>query len=95
MRRIMKRLGAVAVILLLLSGCTQQAVQKEQEEQPRTMSMVIASDAPTSIQLAAQEFANRLAYYSDGELEVLLSASHWKPLRCPSFFRMPITCSVG
>ena len=75
MRRIMKRLGAVAVILLLLSGCTQQAVQKEQEEQPRTMSMVIASDAPTSIQLAAQEFANRLAYYSDGELEVLLSAS--------------------
>ena len=75
MRRIMKRLGAVAVIFLLLSGCTQQAVQKEQEEQPRTMSMVIASDAPTSIQLAAQEFANRLAYYSDGELEVLLSAS--------------------
>ncbi len=75
MRRIMKRLGAVAVIFLLLSGCTQQAVQKEQEEQPRTMSMVIASDAPTSIQLAAQEFANRLAYYSDGELEISLSAS--------------------
>ena len=75
MRRIMKRLGAVAVIFLLLSGCTQQAVQKEQEEQPQTMSMVIASDAPTSIQLAAQEFANRLAYYSDGELEISLSAS--------------------
>ena len=75
MHRMIKRLGAVAVIFLLLSGCTQQAVQKEQEEQPRTMSMVIASDAPTSIQLAAQEFANRLAYYSDGELEVLLSAS--------------------
>ena len=48
---------------------------EEQEEQPRTMSMVIASDAPTSIQLAAQEFANRLAYYSDGELEISLSAS--------------------
>ena len=75
MRRIMKRLGAVAVIFLLLSGCTQQAVQKEQEEQPRTMSMVIASDAPTSIQLAAQEFANRLAYYSDGELEISLNTS--------------------
>lgn len=75
MRRIMKRLGAVAAVILLLSGCTQQAVQKEQEEQPRTMSMVIASDAPTSIQLAAQEFANRLAYYSDGELEISLSAS--------------------
>ena len=122
MRRIMKRLGAVAVIFLLLSGCTQQEAQKEQEEQPRTMSMVIASDAPTSIQLAAQEFANRLAYYSDGELEISLSASdqldavltaddtqfafvenerlskpssNWKPLRCPSFFRMPIICSVG
>lgn len=75
MHRMIKRLGAVAAVILLLSGCTQQAVQKEQEEQPRTMSMVIASDAPTSIQLAAQEFANRLAYYSDGELEVLLSAS--------------------
>ena len=75
MRRMIKRLGAVAAVILLLSGCTQQEAQKEQEEQPRTMSMVIASDAPTSIQLAAQEFANRLAYYSDGELEISLSAS--------------------
>ena len=62
MHRMIKRLGAVAAVILLLSGCTQQEAQKEQEEQPRTMSMVIASDAPTSIQLAAQEFANRLAY---------------------------------
>ena len=75
MHRMIKRLGAVAAVILLLSGCTQQEAQKEQEEQPRTMSMVIASDAPTSIQLAAQEFANRLAYYSDGELEISLSAS--------------------
>ena len=35
MHRMIKRLGAVAVIFLLLSGCTQQAVQKEQEEQTR------------------------------------------------------------
>ena len=57
MRRIMKRLGAVAVIFLLLSGCTQQAVQKEQEEQPRTMSMVIASDAPTHIRKPIQLYS--------------------------------------
>ena len=75
MHRMIKRLLAVAAVILILSGCTQQEAQKEQEEQPRTMSMVIASDAPTSIQLAAQEFANRLAYYSDGELEISLSAS--------------------
>lgn len=75
MRRTIKRLGAVAAVILLLSGCTHQEVRKEQTTQPQTMSMVIASDAPQSIQLAAQEFANRLAYYSDGELEVSLSAS--------------------
>lgn len=75
MRRTIKRLGAVAAVILLLSGCTHQEVRKEQTAQPQTMSMVIASDAPQSIQLAAQEFANRLAYYSDGELEVSLSAS--------------------
>lgn len=75
MRRTIKRLGAVAAVILLLSGCTHQEVRKEQTTQPQTMSMVIASDAPQSIQLAAQEFANRLVYYSDGELEVSLSAS--------------------
>lgn len=75
MRRTIKRLGAVVAVILLLSGCTHQEVRKEQTTQPQTMSMVIASDAPQSIQLAAQEFANRLAYYSDGELEVSLSAS--------------------
>ena len=35
MRRMIKRLGAVAAVILLLSGCTQQEAQKEQEEQTR------------------------------------------------------------
>ena len=56
MHRMIKRLGAVAAVILLLSGCTQQEAQKEQEEQPRTMSMVIASDAPTSIQMGNWRF---------------------------------------
>ena len=77
MPRSLKRAALLlaAVSLMLLAGCTPAEHPRHEPQETLTLSMAISTAAPESVKQAAQEFANRLAYYSDGELEVVLSQS--------------------
>lgn len=60
-----------AIGITLLSGCAEEVVpQKEANE--IVMTAAVSIDAPQSLKKAAREFANRTAYYSDGELQISL-----------------------
>ena len=67
--------AVAAAVLCLMSGCSSQSRNHQPGRAGRQMTMVISSDAPESVQKAAEEFANRVAYYSDGELQISLSES--------------------
>ena len=77
MARYLKRAAVLlaAMSLTLFAGCTSSENLRLEPERTVTLSMAISTAAPESVKQAAQEFANRLAYYSDGELEVVLSQS--------------------
>ena len=77
MPRYLKRAAVLlaAMGLTLFAGCTSSENPQREPEKTVTLSMAISTAAPDSVKQAAQEFANRLAYYSDGELEVVLSQS--------------------
>lgn len=65
-----------AAVLCLMSGCSSGHGRNHQPSRAgRQMTMAISSDAPESVRKAAGEFANRVAYYSDGELQISLSES--------------------
>ncbi len=72
-----RRIAALLVLaaLMLLAGCAEDKSLRSEPEQVQTLSMVISTTAPESVKKAAQEFADRLAYYTDGELQVVLSQS--------------------
>ena len=67
--------AVAAAVLCLMSGCSSQQRNQQTGAARRQMSMVISSDVPESVRKAAEEFANRVAYYSDGELQISLSES--------------------
>lgn len=75
--RIGKKISAavLALCLSLLSGCAGTIKQREQGKAPIQMSVLISSDAPQNVKQAAEEFINRVEYYSEGELEIDLSES--------------------
>lgn len=68
-------LAALVCGTLLFSGCTQTDSRQPRQPQLTEMTILISSDAPECIRMAAQEFINRVAYYSDGELQINLSES--------------------
>ena len=77
MARYLKRAAVLlaAMGLTLFAGCASSENPQREPEKTVTLSMALSTAAPDSVKQAAQEFANRLAYYSDGELEVVLSQS--------------------
>ena len=77
MPRYLKRAAVLlaAMGLTLFAGCASSENPQREPEKTVTLSMALSTAAPESVKQAAQEFANRLAYYSDGELEVVLSQS--------------------
>ena len=68
-------LAALVCGTLLLAGCTQTDRRQQPQPQLSEMTVLISSDAPECIRMAAQEFINRAAYYSDGTLQINLSES--------------------
>ena len=70
------RVIAAAVCgLFLLTGCSQPDKGQQPQKELTKMTMLISSDAPDCVRSAAEEFINRAAFYSDGELEISLSES--------------------